>query len=85
MQLGVAVEYQRIETPEEATEHGFQGSPTVLVNGVDPFFDPDAGVGLACRVYRSPDGISGTPPVQRLAEVVTTARRGLWPSGPSTS
>ena len=85
VQLGVAVEYQRIETPEEATEYGFRGSPTVLVNGVDPFFDPDADVGLACRVYRSPDGISGTPPAQRLTKVITTARHGLWPSRPSTS
>ena len=65
-QLGVAVDYQRIESPEEAVEHGFRGSPTVLVDGVDPFFDPDAQVGLACRVYASPEGLSGKPPVVEL-------------------
>ena len=40
-QLGVTVRYQRIETFEEALESGFRGSPTVLVNGIDPFYDPD--------------------------------------------
>ena len=36
---------QLIETPEAAEQHGFRGSPTVLIDGVDPFADPDAPVG----------------------------------------
>ena len=71
--LGVAVDHQRIETPEEAVEYGFRGSPTVLINGVDPFFDPTADVGLACRVYRGPDGISGTPPFAQIKRMLPTA------------
>lgn len=51
-ELGVASDrlvLQRVETPEEAAHLSFHGSPTVLVNGVDPFAEPHAAVGLACR------------------------------------
>ena len=72
--LGVAVKYQRIETIEEAVEHGFRGSPTVLVNGVDPFHDPETSVGLACRVYRNRDGTSGSPTAEQLQDVIASAR-----------
>ena len=75
-QLGVRVRYQRIETPEAALEHGFRGSPTVLVDGVDPFFDPAAPVGLACRVYRGPAGPAGSPTFDQLKEVIDAARKG---------
>jgi hypothetical protein len=30
------IRHQRVETPEEAKRVGFWGSPTILVNGVDP-------------------------------------------------
>jgi hypothetical protein len=63
------VEYWRVQTPEEADATGFHGSPTLLVNGRDPF--PAAGnVGLACRVYPTPDGPAGAPTVEQLVEVV---------------
>jgi hypothetical protein len=56
----------RVETPEEAQRLSFRGSPTILVNGADPFADPTAPVGLACRVYRCGDATSGAPSVQEL-------------------
>lgn len=63
------VEYRRVQTPEEADAMGFHGSPTLLVNGSDPF--PATGnVGLACRVYPTPDGPAGAPTVDQLVEVV---------------
>ncbi len=46
-----AIRYQRVETPEEAERIGFGGSPTILVDGVDPFADPAGPAGFACRVY----------------------------------
>ncbi len=55
-----------VETLEEAERVGFHGSPSILVNGVDVFADPDAGVGLSCRVYRTPDGLAGAPTVDQL-------------------
>ncbi len=57
---------QLIETPEAAEQHGFRGSPTVLVDGVDPFADPDAPVGLSCRVYATETGYAGSPSLDQL-------------------
>jgi hypothetical protein len=46
---------------------GFRGSPTVLVDGRDPFLDRDSPVGrLACRVDRTEDGLAGAPTVDQL-------------------
>jgi len=55
-----------VETLEEAERVGFHGSPSILVDGVDVFAEPDAGVGLSCRVYRTPDGPAGAPTVEQL-------------------
>ena len=66
-----AVEYQRVETVEEAERLGFTGSPTVLVDGRDPFAVAGAPAGLACRVYATPDGIAGSPTVDQLIEVLS--------------
>lgn len=61
---------QRITTVEEAEVTGFRGSPTVLIDGRDPFADQEAPVGLACRIYRTPDGLAGTPTRQQLREAL---------------
>ncbi len=58
----VRVAHQRVETAEDAARLGFHGSPTVLVNGVDPFAEEGAPVGLACRVFRTPAGLAGHRP-----------------------
>ena len=55
-----------VDTLEEAERIGFRGSPSILVDGVDVFAEPDVGVGLSCRVYRTPDGLAGAPTVQQL-------------------
>jgi hypothetical protein len=49
---------------------GFRGSPTVLVDGRDPFADRQAPVGLSCRVYSTPEGLAGAPTVAQLIEVL---------------
>lgn len=46
-----AIDYQRVESPEEAERVSFGGSPTILIDGVDPFADPAGPAGYACRVY----------------------------------
>ena len=63
---------QLIETPEAAAEAGFRGSPTVLVDGIDPFADPGAPVGLSCRVYRTDEGLAGSPTLDQLRKAVAT-------------
>lgn len=51
----------QVETPQAALDLEFHGSPSLHVNGVDPFATPNAPVGLTCRVYQTATGPSGTP------------------------
>lgn len=67
------VDHQLIDTPEMAEQFGFRGSPTILVDGVDPFADPDAPVGLACRVYRTDTAYAGSPSLDQLRTVLVGA------------
>ncbi|GAB4086375.1 hypothetical protein GCM10028784_30050 [Myceligenerans cantabricum] len=62
----VTVTRQLVETFDQAERVGFRGSPSILVDGADPFADPDAGVGLACRIYQTPDGPAGAPTINQL-------------------
>jgi len=64
-----------VETLEEAERVGFHGSPSILVAGVDVFADPEAGVGLSCRVYRTPDGLAGAPTVEQLRAALAVGDR----------
>lgn len=59
-----------VNTREAAERLGFTGSPTVIVDGEDPFATPGAPIGLACRVYRSESGFTGTPPMADLRTAI---------------
>jgi len=59
-----------VDTPEEAERTRFRGSPSILVDGVDPFAEPDAPIGLSCRMYETPDGPAGSPTLDRLRKVL---------------
>jgi len=60
------IRYQRVEDPEEAEHVSFGGSPTILVDGVDPYADPAGPAGYACRVY---DG-DAAPTVTQLRQAL---------------
>ena len=64
--LDANLSYQPIETPEEAEKLSFVGSPTVLIDGTDPFAPETPVVGLACRTYFSTAGRGGSPLVAQL-------------------
>jgi hypothetical protein len=75
--LGVDVPgltYELVTTPEQAERAGFRGSPTILVNGRDPFADPADPVGLSCRLYRGPAGVDHAPTVEQLRSALVDAR-----------
>lgn len=57
-----------IDSDEHAQARGFTGSPTFLINGHDPFGEPGAAVGVACRMYRTPAGFAGVPTLAELRE-----------------
>jgi hypothetical protein len=68
--LGFALDYQRSDTPDAAEAHRFRGSPTILIDGRDPFGRGDDPVGLSCRVYETPDGPARRPTIQQLRAVL---------------
>lgn len=72
----VTVMRHRVKTLEEAERLSFHGSPSILVDGVDVFAGPDAGVGLSCRVYRTPDGLAGAPSIEQLRAALGVAEEG---------
>jgi hypothetical protein len=67
----VAIERVFVETPEDADRLGFIGSPTILVDGRDPFANGDEQPALACRVFSTPEGRAGSPTVDQLVEVLS--------------
>lgn len=59
-----------VATEEEAERVSFRGSPTILIDGVDPFAAGDEPIGLSCRIYRTPDGYAGSPTLEQIAAVL---------------
>ncbi len=68
--------FGEIDTLEKAEAVGFRGSPTILIDGVDPFSDPTAPVGLACRIYFTDAGHEGAPSVAQLRSVLIPGASG---------
>ena len=76
------VEHQLISSDEQAKRARFRGSPTILINGVDPFeTDDDGPVGLSCRVYRNETGFAGAPTVDELLTALKAHASGRPPLG----
>ncbi len=67
---GLVVSRQRVETVEEAERLNFRGSPSILIDGIDPFAPDDAPVGLACRVYPTPNGPAGSPTLEQIRTAI---------------
>ena len=65
--------FERVDTPERAEAAGFRGSPTILVNGRDPFAESSPPVGLTCRLFVTPDGVAGSPTTGQLVHAIESA------------
>ncbi|MCI3273525.1 hypothetical protein [Streptomyces cylindrosporus] len=68
-----AVTTRVIADQAEAEQAGFTGSPTILINGRDPFAEPGAPASVACRIYRTPTGIAGAPGTGQLRQALQAA------------
>ena len=64
------VNYETVETPGDAERTGFRGSPTILIDGEDPFADQAGRVGLTCRMYRTEQGPEGAPSLEQLVVAI---------------
>jgi hypothetical protein len=67
-QLAAVVRGREVQSSEEAARLGMRGSPTILVDGHDPFAGGADPAALSCRLYRSDPGFSGAPTVEQLVE-----------------
>lgn len=68
----VRVEREVIDDAGRAVRAGMAGSPTLLVDGIDPFAVPGQVPGLACRLYRDHDGRpQPVPSVAQLRAALT--------------
>ncbi len=65
------LEYQLIDSPADAERVGFHGSPTILIDGRDPFATGSEPVGLTCRVYRTEQGPQGAPTEAELRRLLS--------------
>ncbi|MGW3402843.1 organomercurial lyase [Streptomyces zhihengii] len=77
------VELVEVHDETEAVRLGMTGSPTVLVDGIDPFEQAGAAPSMSCRIYRHADGtVDGAPSVDELRRALTgTELSTPWDSG----
>lgn len=66
----VNLAHELIDSPDAAERAQFRGSPTILINGRDPFANPDQPFGLSCRVYETEDGPQGAPTEAQLQSLL---------------
>ena len=73
----VVVTERVIDDPETAAAAGMHGSPTVLIDGHDPFAAPGVEASVSCRLYPAVSGFDGAPTVDDLIVAVARAGRAL--------
>ncbi|MER6591176.1 hypothetical protein ABT214_04830 [Micromonospora purpureochromogenes] len=62
-----------VTSQAEAEQLGFLGSPSVLIDGRDPFAEAHHRPAIACRLYPDDTGLSGVPPLRRLRQALKQA------------
>ena len=71
-----------IDTQAQAEGRGFIGSPTILIDGDDPFAEPGQPAAVACRIYRNATGPAGVPDLRLLRQALKrTAAANLQQRG----
>lgn len=65
------VRHTSIETDEDALARGMFGSPTILIDGRDPFVSASTTPSLSCRLFRTDVGIEGAPTTSQLVAALT--------------
>lgn len=72
----VVLEQRVIRDQTEAAARGMIGSPTLLVDGVDPFAVAGASPSVSCRLYLDEHGAaSGAPTMTQLRAALAGAGR----------
>lgn len=68
----VVLMHEVVDDAAAAMRAGMAGSPTLLVDGVDPFAMPGQVASVSCRLYRDQQGrVTGAPSVAQLRAVLS--------------
>src|SRR5215472_3957539 len=71
---GVTVIRREIADEAAAAQSGMHGSPTLLIDGNDPFATPAQVASLSCRLYTDETGRAGpAPSVESLRQAIAAA------------
>jgi hypothetical protein len=83
-EIGVSVRVRTVlvEAQQDADRLGFAGSPTILLDGRDPFASPGAAPALVCRVYDTPGGLAGVPSLEQIVLALHEWGAGRVPQAP---
>ena len=74
--IEVPIQVIYVTSVDDAEFLGFQGSPTIRINGDDVVPQPNLPVALGCRIYRDADGgTRGSPPIDAIRAAVDAHRR----------
>ena len=70
--IDAEITLRNIPDGEAAQRERFLGSPTIRVGGrdVDPGARHRSDYGLKCRIYQTPDGLTGLPPDQLILDAL---------------
>ena len=71
---GAVLNRREVAGEQEAADAGMHGSPTLLIDGADPFARPGDAPSLSCRLYRDEAGRpGGAPSVEALRQALAAA------------
>jgi hypothetical protein len=74
---------REVTTPTAAVATGMSGSPTLLINGRDPFTTPGRECAVSCRIYRDEHGrVAPVPSIAQLRDALS-ARPSVCGDGPA--
>jgi hypothetical protein len=75
--IEVPIQVVFVSGRDDAEFLGFQGSPTIRINGEDVVPQPELPVAFGCRVYRDAEGRAhGSPPIESIRAAIEKHRRG---------
>ena len=64
------VEEREIATSDDARRRGMHGSPTILLDGRDPFATDADGGSLSCRLYEVDGKLAGAPSIPQIVAAI---------------
>ena len=73
--LGFVVQHRVIASADEADALELRGSPTILIDGRDPFAKGSEPIGLSCRIYHTDAGPAGSPTRAQLRVALSRTSR----------